>query len=274
MAGPAEVWIGTSGYVYRHWRKGVFYPSGLPAREELGFYARHFQTVELNNSFYRLPTPEMFDRWRESTPPGFRFAVKASRFITHIKRLGNVEAELALFLERAGRLGIKLGPILFQLPPTQQLDLSRLRHFVALLSSERRWVIEFRHPSWHTSEVYQLLKDREVALCIPVGGGVHPDRVITGAFTYLRMHRGREPEGGFTRNELTSWAGQIRALRSGGKDVYMYFNNDWGGYAVRDAMGLQELLGYGGSTTPPSGSPPPPASAGEALLPRPGSPAR
>jgi uncharacterized protein YecE (DUF72 family) len=242
MSGLAEVWIGTSGYVYRHWRKGVFYPSGLPIREELGYYATRFRTVELNNPFYRLPTPEMFERWRESTPPGFQFSVKASRLITHIKRLRGVSDELALFLERADRLGPKLGPILFQLPPTQQIDLPRLADFVALLSPGRRWVIEFRHPSWHARDVYQLLTDHSVALCIPVGGGVHPDRVTTATFTYIRMHRGQEPAGGFTREELSSWAAQIRSLRAAGKEVYVYFNNDWDAYAVRDAMALQELL--------------------------------
>ena len=242
MSGLARVWIGTSGYVYRHWRKGVFYPRGLPVREELGYYASRFRTVELNNPFYRLPTPQMFDRWRDSTPSGFQFAVKASRYITHIKRLREVGDELALFLERAERLAPKLGPILFQLPPTQQLDLARLRDFLALRSGEHRWVLEFRHPSWHTREVYQILTDHDVALCIPVGGGLRPDRVTTAPFTYIRMHRGQESAGGFTREELNSWAAKIRALRRGGKEVYIYFNNDWEGYAVRDAMALQKLL--------------------------------
>ena len=229
MSQLADVWIGTSGYVYRHWRKGTFYPSGLPAREELRYFAAHFRTVELNNPFYRLPTPEMSLRWRDSTPPDFRFAVKASRYITHIKRLRDVGAELALFLERADHLGPKLGPLLFQLPPTQQLDLGRLSEFLALLPDARPWVIEFRHPSWHTDQAHQLLTDHEVALCIPVGGGLYPDRVTTAPFTYFRMHRGQEPGGGFTEDEITSWAAQISALRSAGKEVYVYFNNDWGG---------------------------------------------
>lgn len=242
MSGLAQVWIGTSGYVYRHWRKGVFYPTGLPAREELSFFATRFRTVELNNPFYRLPTPEMFDRWRDSTPPGFQFSVKASRFITHIKRLRDVRDELALFLERATRLGPKLGPVLFQLPPTQKLDLDRLRGFLSLLTAGHRWVIEFRHPSWHTREVYQLLTNQGVALCIPVGSGLYPDRITTAPLTYIRMHRGQEPGGGFAGEELESWAGQIRALRRAGKEVYIYFNNDWEGYAIRDAETLEKLL--------------------------------
>jgi uncharacterized protein YecE (DUF72 family) len=243
MAGAGRIWIGTSGYVYRHWRKGVFYPAGLPAREELAYYASRFSTVELNNPFYRLPTAEMFTRWREGTPADFLFAVKASRFITHVKRLRNVADEITLFMERAEHLGPKLGPILFQLPPNQQLDIPRLQDFLPLLSPRHRWVLEFRHPSWHNSEVYRLLADHEVALCIPVGGGLHPDRITTAAFTYLRMHRGQEARGGFTANELQSWATRVQALSSVGKDVYIYFNNDWEGFAIRDATTLRELLG-------------------------------
>jgi uncharacterized protein YecE (DUF72 family) len=243
MSGVGRVWIGTSGYVYRHWRKGVFYPPGLRAREELAFYATRFPTVELNNPFYRLPTAEVFQRWREATPPDFQFAVKASRYITHVKRLRDVKAELALFLERAVQLGPKLGPILFQLPPNQPADLARLSDFLALLSAGHLWVLEFRHPSWHTRQVYQLLSQHGVALCIPVGGGLQPDRITTAPFTYMRMHRGQEPGGGFTAGELRSWASQVRALSSAGKEVYVYFNNDWEGYAVRDAMILRELLG-------------------------------
>jgi uncharacterized protein YecE (DUF72 family) len=250
MLQMAGVRIGTSGYVYPHWRKGVFYPSGLPARQELAYYAARFRTVELNNPFYRLPTPEMFIRWRDSTPSDFNFAVKASRYITHIKRLRNVADEIALFMERATALGPKLGPVLFQLPPTQQIDAARLGNFLALLTVNQRWAVEFRHPSWHTSETYQLLAEAGVALCIPVGGRLEPDHITTAAFTYIRMHRGQEPAGGFTTEELKSWAARVRALAASGKDVYIYFNNDWEGFALRDAVTFERLLGLGGSTRP------------------------
>jgi uncharacterized protein YecE (DUF72 family) len=250
MAQWPAVRIGTSGYVYPHWRKDVFYPSGLPAKQELAYYAARFRTVELNNPFYRLPTPEMFVRWRESTPSDFNFAVKASRYITHIKRLHNVADEIALFMERATTLGPKLGPVLFQLPPTQQIDVARLRSFLALLTPNQRWVVEFRHPSWHTSETYQLLAEAGVALCIPVGGRLEPDRITTAPFTYIRMHRGQGPAGGFTAVELKSWAARVRALAASGKQVYIYFNNDWEGFAVRDAVTLERLLGLDGSTRP------------------------
>jgi len=173
----------------------------------------------------------------------FQFAVKASRYITHVKRLRDVAQELALFMERARHLGSKLGPILFQLPPNQQLDFPRLEEFLPLLPAGHRWVLEFRHPSWHTQEVYRLLAVHHVALCIPVGGGLEPDRITTAAFTYLRMHRGQEPRGGFTAEELKNWAAQVRALSSAGKDVYVYLNNDWEGFAIRDAMTLRKLLG-------------------------------
>ena len=243
MSGRAKVWIGTSGYVYRHWRKGVFYPPKLKQREELAYYAARFPTVELNNPFYRLPTPEMFLRWREVTPEGFRFAVKASRYITHIKRLLDVADEIALLMERAELLGPKLGPVLFQLPPNQQIDLPRLGAFLQLLQPGRQWVVEFRHPSWHISDTYRLLAEHGVALCIPVGGGLHPDRITTASFTYIRMHRGQEAAGGFTRQELKSLSGQIRSLTKAGKEVYLYFNNDWEGFAIRDAQAIERLLG-------------------------------
>jgi uncharacterized protein YecE (DUF72 family) len=266
----SEVRIGTSGYVYAHWRKGVFYPLGLTAKQELAYYAARFRTVELNNPFYRLPTPEMFARWREATPADFDFAVKASRYITHIKRLRNVADEIALFMERASMLESKLGPVLFQLPPTQQIDIARLREFLGLLGPNQRWVVEFRHPSWHAAEIYQLLAERGVALCIPVGGGLEPDRITTAAFTYIRMHRGQEPAGGFTRAELQVWSARVRALAASGKQVYIYFNNDWEGFALRDAITFENLLGadhpvrssprqdspegvFPGLTTPPTG---------------------
>jgi uncharacterized protein YecE (DUF72 family) len=242
MSEHGRILVGTSGYVYRHWRKGVFYPAGLKIRDELSHYAAHFPTVELNNSFYRLPTAEMFARWRDMTPEGFEFAVKASRFITHIKRLRDTAAEIELFMSRARELGPKLGPVLFQLPPNQQLDLPRLQDFLPLLQSGQRWVMEFRHPSWHTKEVYHDLARYGVALCIPVGGGLHPDRVTTADFSYIRMHRGQEPGGGFTPAELRDWSAQVRGLSSVGKDGYLYFNNDWEGYAIRDAMRVQQLL--------------------------------
>ncbi len=238
----SERWIGTSGYVYPHWRRGVFYPEGLRQKDELGWYAGRFRTVELNNPFYRLPEPESFDRWRDAVPDGFVFAVKASRYITHIKRLRDTAEPVSLFLERASRLGDKLGPLLFQLPPTFHADLGTLRRFLGELPAHYRWVIEFRHPSWHTPEAYETLAAHQAALCIPVGGRVRPDLVTTAPFAYIRMHAGEGPGGGFTREQIRWWAGRIRALEQAGKDCYVYFNNDPGGHAPRDAESLIGLL--------------------------------
>lgn len=240
-----ELWVGTSGYVYPHWRRGEFYPQGLRQRDELAFYAERFRTLELNNPFYRLPEPETFDRWRDTVPDGFVFAVKASRYITHIKRIRDAADPLELFLGRASRLGSKLGPLLCQLPPTLEADLELLRGFLGQLAGDRRWVIEFRHPSWHTAQVYEALGARAVALCIPVGGRVQPDLVTTAPFAYIRMHAGEGEGGGFTREQLDWWAGRIAALGQSGKDCYVYFNNDPGGHAPRDARTLLDLLGAG-----------------------------
>jgi len=239
----SELWIGTSGYVYVHWRRGVFYPQGLRQREELRYYTEHFRTVELNNPFYRLPAPESFDRWRDVVPDDFLFAVKASRYISHIRRLREASGSVALFLERAERLGPRLGPILFQLPPTYAADVPVLRRFLGELPAGHRWVVEFRHPSWHVAEVYDTLADHDVALCIPVGGRVRPDLVTTASFVYVRMHAGEGPGGGFTPEQLQWWAGRLRALAKAGRDRFVYFNNDPGGHAPRDARTLLGLLG-------------------------------
>jgi len=239
----AEVWVGTSGYVYRHWRRGVFYPAGLRARDELAWYAARFRTVELNNPFYRLPTPGSFARWADQTPDDFVFSVKVSRYISHVQRLREPADSLARFLEHAEVLGPKLGPLLVQLPPQFQLDLRRLEEFLAILPDRYRWVLEVRHPSWQTPAVYEALGRRGVALCVPVGGRVQPDLVTTAPFTYVRMHAGAEPGGRFGEEQLRPWAARIRAVAKSGKEAYVYFNNDWEGHAVRDAAVLRGLLG-------------------------------
>jgi len=241
----SELRIGTSGYVYLHWRRGEFYPEGLRQREELSYYAQRFRTVELNNPFYRLPASESFDRWRDAVPDDFLYAVKASRYITHILRLRDASESVALFLERAGRLGSKLGPVLFQLPPTYSADLAVLRRFLEELPPAQRWVVEFRHPSWHVPQVYDLLGRAGIALCIPVGGRVQPDLVTTAPFVYFRMHAGAAPGGGFTEEQLRAWAARVRALLRAGKETYVYFNNDREGHAVHDAKRLGSLLKVG-----------------------------
>jgi len=244
VARRPRVLIGTSGYVYPHWRRGVFYPDGLPQEQELEFFASRFPTVELNNPFYRLPRAETFRQWRDRTPRHFRFAVKASRYISHVKRLRDCGDALRRFVKRAQGLGPKLAVILVQLPPNMPQDLDRLTAFCRLLAPRRRWVIEFRHASWMTAAVRAALATRGVACCTPVGSVLETTRIFeTAAFAYLRMHRGGGREGRFTIRELRIWADRIREVEERGRDVYVYFNNDWRGFAVANAAELRELVG-------------------------------
>lgn len=238
----ATIWIGTSGYVYRHWRDGVFYPRGLRAADQLDWYAGRFRSVELNNPFYRVPTSETVARWRDSVPEDFRFAVKVNRELTHARRLRDTSEPLGEFLRRAELLGRRLGPLLVQLPPHLPRDLGLLEAFLDSLPPVHRWVTEFRHPSWQVPAVYDALGRRGIALCVPVGGRLAPDLVTTAPFTYLRMHAGTLPGGAFDEAALWTWAGRLRALARSGKDVYVYFNNDREGHAPRDAARLREMV--------------------------------
>ncbi|MDR7510253.1 MAG: DUF72 domain-containing protein [Armatimonadota bacterium] len=235
-----RMWIGTSGWVYPHWR-GRFYPAEGPASRWLEFYARHFDTVEVNNTFYRLPAAGTFDEWARRAPEGFLFALKASRFITHVKRLRAASAPVRTFLGRARRLGDRLGPVLFQLPPRFRVDRVRLEAFLRILPAGWRFAMEFRDPSWHTREVFDLLAERNVAYCIMVG--LEPTReVATADFVYIRFH---SPPTGveFGLARLRRWAEALRRLSGERRDVYAYFNNDAEGAAVRDALALRDLLG-------------------------------
>ncbi|HEY6052626.1 MAG TPA: DUF72 domain-containing protein [Gaiellaceae bacterium] len=239
--------IGCSGWNYAHWRNGVFYPPRLAARHWLGFYARRFDTVEVNMTFYRLPKVEAVRRWVEESPDGFLFAVKASRYLTHVKRLKDVGPGLATFLERIEPLlaSPKLGPMLWQLPPNFQRDDERLAAALASLPPGRH-CFEFRHESWFRDEVYDLLRDHGVALVIGDRPQVHAFQAheLTADWTFVRFHAGtRGLRGNYSEGELREWAGRIDAWRRGGVDVYAYFNNDWEGFAIRNGLRLQELLG-------------------------------
>lgn len=239
-----EILIGTSGYSYRHWRGGVFYPKGLRQRDELTYYAEEFPTLELNNPFYRLPEESTFDSWRDRTPAGFLFAVKASRYITHMKRLSECEEALERFLTRARRLGSKLGPVLFQLPPQWEANPSRLDGFLDLLPSDVPCAFEFRHASWLVEPIYRALERRGAALCIPSASWMPaPPDIATAPFTYLRMHAGAGPGGGYTAAELTKLARRVSTFSARGTDVDVYFNNDGGGHAIFDARSLSGRLG-------------------------------
>ncbi|HEV3178507.1 MAG TPA: DUF72 domain-containing protein, partial [Stellaceae bacterium] len=218
-----------------------FYPEKMPAREHFVFYAKHFNTVELNNSFYRQPPRERFEAWREQAPTGFVFAVKGSRYVTHLKRLVVEKTSIDLVVDTALGLGDKLGPILFQLQANFHLDLERLEHFVAMLPRDVRFTVEFRHDSWLVPSVLDLLRAHRIALCIPDHPKMPHSLEITSDFTYIRMHM--PPRGlGYGRRALEPWAHRIIEWRRGTLDVFVYFNNDMEGHAIKDAQTLMELI--------------------------------
>lgn len=237
------IWIGTSGWVYKHW-KGIFYPEHLPAAEQLAFYARNFSTVEVNFSFYRLPERSVFEHWKAQTPAGFLFAVKGSRFLTHIKRLKDPEEPLRRLMDRASGLEEKLGPILFQFPHTWAVNIDRLAYFLEALGAYHGWrfAFEFRHESWLTEEVCRLLERADAALCLPVCPGMPLAVRLTAPWTYIRMHHGAR-DVGYDDDELKLWARRIRGFRDQGADVYVYFNNDFEAYATRNAERLCKMMG-------------------------------
>lgn len=239
--GKMRVHVGTSGWVYPHWR-GPFYPAELDEAQWLGYYARHLPSVEVNRSFYRLPSRAQFAAWRAQTPEGFVFAVKASRFITHMKKLREPEHSLPPLLEAVAGLDDKLGPLLFQLPPRWRPDLGRLTAFLAALPQRTRAAFELRDPRWHGDAVLQLLEQHNAAFCIYDLAGFESPRAITADFVYLRLHGpGAAYRGRYGRRALAQWADWLR--RQAVVDAYVYFDNDAAGHAVEDAITLRELLG-------------------------------
>ncbi len=239
----AALWIGTSGWVYKHWM-GIFYPERMPGEEQLPFFAQHFPTVEVNFSFYRLPERPVFETWWRQTPPDYLFAVKASRYLTHMKKLKEPEEPMARLMERATGLEEKLGPILFQFPHTWHANIERLAAFMPALApyQGQRFAFEFRHQSWLVPEVYALLEQAGAALCLPVHPQVPLEVRLTAPWTYIRFHGGRWNTG-YSDEELAEWATHIRRFRSEGADVYAYFNNDPGGHAIWDGRRLRDMLG-------------------------------
>jgi uncharacterized protein YecE (DUF72 family) len=237
-----EAHIGCSGWNYKHWRE-VFYPAGLPASRWLEHYAKSFDTVEVNATFYRLPTRKAATGWARATPPGFEFAVKASRYLTHVKRLreaGVGYARLAEPIEPLREAG-RLGPILWQLPEQFHRDDERLENALGELSGGRH-AFEFRHASWFVPEVEELLRSHAAALVI----GDHPERPFqtlsrTTDWTYLRFHHGRGRDGNYTPKQLRTWAERVEGWLGDG-DVYAFFNDDWRGHAIKEAVRLRELV--------------------------------
>jgi uncharacterized protein YecE (DUF72 family) len=238
-----RAWIGTSGWVYADWR-GRFYPAGLPQARWFEYYAQHFHTVEINNSFYRLPAESMFDQWQAQAPAGFLYAVKANRYITHLRRLIEPAEPLARFLGRARRLGPALGPILYQLPPRWRPNLPRLAEFAGLLPPDLTSVFEFRDPHWFIPEVYEILRGRGLSFCIFHMSNLACPLEVTAPVVYLRFHGSGAPYGGsYDDDTLRLWAERIRGWLGTGHDVYAYFNNDGLAAAVYNALKLREMLG-------------------------------
>lgn len=245
MEPKAKTYIGTSGWHYPHW-KGTYYPEKLPAKEYMNHYLKDFRSVEINNSFYKLPSEETFTNWKESVQENFLFAVKASRFITHMKKLKDPQQSIARFMHAVDFLEEKLGPILFQLPPFWNLNLERLQEFLEALPKGYRYALELRNESWYDERVYQLLRMHRIAFCIYELERHLSPQLVTADFVYVRLHGpGNKYEGSYSEEALQFWSGRIKEWQRQKKDVYFYFDNDQFGYAPHNAKRLQELVQEG-----------------------------
>lgn len=235
-------YIGTSGWYYDDWR-GCFYPEKLPKAKWLEFYARHYSTLELNNTFYRVPPESIFNNWRLAVPRDFIFSLKGSRLITHIKRLKDCRDEVELFISRAALLGEKLGPLLFQLPPGLPRDDDLLDTFLFEFPRPLKRVIEFRHESWFVQEVYEVLRKHKAGFCIFDMPKRTSPVLATTDFAYLRFHGNRRLYSScYTDEELAGWAAKIKDLCRSLKSCFIYFNNDTQGHALRNAETLKDQL--------------------------------
>lgn len=242
MKKKGNVLIGTSGWHYKHW-KGPFYPAGIPDDQLLTFYADKFRTVEINNTFYRLPEEDTLRQWGDATPEGFVFAVKAGRYLTHMKKLKDAGPPLLTFLDTMSLLGKKLGPLLFQLPPNWRFDAERMRSFCGALPATCRYAFEFRDRSWLNPQVYEILSGCGAAFCIYDFDGFRSPKAVTADFVYVRLHGPDGPyKGRYKENDLAGWAADISQWRSQGKEIYCYFDNDERGLAPNDALRLERLV--------------------------------
>lgn len=239
-----RIQVGTSGWHYKHW-KGPFYPDTLPESQMLHFYSQRFSTVEINNSFYHLPSKKTFVNWRGSVPKGFLFAVKGSRYITHLKKLKDPEQAIQKFFSRAHALGSTLGPALFQLPPHWKRDVPRLRDFLEALPDGQCCAFEFRDASWYHAETYQALERYGAAFCVSDLAGEESPKLLTSKFAYLRLHGPAKQKysGCYTRAHLRRWLGYCHAwLKKGAKEVFIYFDNDQAGFAALNALEMQVMI--------------------------------
>ncbi|OGO31029.1 MAG: hypothetical protein A2Z29_08135 [Chloroflexi bacterium RBG_16_56_11] len=237
-----KYYVGTSGWHYDDWR-GRFYPEKLPRSQWLEYYARTFMTLELNSTFYRLPTESALKNWYASSPPGFVFAIKVSRFITHIKRLKDCDEAIGNFMSRAALLHDKQGPLLYQLPPGLRRDDETLVAFLKKLPLALKHAFEFRHPSWFDDRIFDILAQYKAGFCVFDMPRLTSPLKATADFAYIRFH-GHDGlySGDYTDSELTDWAGKIKALTKGLESVYIYFNNDIGGFALKNALTIRDYL--------------------------------
>jgi uncharacterized protein YecE (DUF72 family) len=243
-----EVHVGCSGWVYRHW-KGGFYPEGLPQKRWFEHYAGEFDTVEINASFYRLPLPSTFEGWREKAPPGFRYAVKVNRFITHMKKLLDCEEAVDEFIGLARRLGPTLGPLLYQLPPSLHKDLERLDAFLGRLPHDLEQVVEFRHRSWYDDEVRDLLDRRGMGFVVHDLVGLTSPRWASGRTVYVRFHgTSGKYRGRYSHSQMREWAEWLVRQTDQGRSAWAFFNNDIGGDAIEDARALNAIVRELGGT--------------------------
>jgi uncharacterized protein YecE (DUF72 family) len=235
------IFIGCSGWQYKHWRAD-FYPADLPQSRWLEYYAERFNTVEINNTFYRLPEGPTFAAWRRRAPRGFVYAVKASRFLTHMKKLKDPDEPIHRFFTRARQLRETFGPILYQLPPRWPVNLERLDTFLRALPRQRHHAIEFRDPSWYADEVLALLRKHRIALCLHDMAGSASGKLIAGPFVYVRFHGVQKYSGSYSDQAIDAWARWLADRVREGLAVYAYFNNDTGGHAPRDAVRLRAAI--------------------------------
>jgi uncharacterized protein YecE (DUF72 family) len=242
VAAMNRIRIGCSGWNYRHWRE-LFYPKGLPQRRWFDFYAGHFDTVEINNSFYRLPGAETFGKWREQAPPGFCYAVKANRFLTQAKKLKDCAEPLARMMAPFRALGDRLGPILYQLPPRFRINLERLEEFLALAPKDVTNVFEFRDPSWYGEETFALLDRHGASFCVHDMRGSATELRAVGHATYVRFHGGAGKYWGrYSEKALLSWTDWLVGQAREGRNVWCYFNNDIDAHAIHDAQTLKAMV--------------------------------
>ena len=240
------LYVGTSGWQYAHWRR-VFYPEKLPQRLWLPFYAERFQTVEVNNTFYNLPEKAVFEHWAQISPKDFLFALKMSRYLTHLKRLRDPAEPVHRFMERSAALGAKRGPTLLQLGPAHTADLGLLAAALDTFPADFRIAVEFRHPSWFSSATRELLETKGVALCLADSPRCVQPMWRTAAWGYVRFHEGAgAPRPGYQPDVLRRWVDRIAQAWRGDEDVFAYFNNDAAGHAIRDAIAFAELADAAG----------------------------